>query len=720
MTSEPPKPPSQDTIKKTTEELAKFAQWIAELIYRRNWFTLLLLVDAILILFFTPGGVVAESLKGLFSLENLPKWYGTCFWLTVGVVFVAAIVVAVRTMPPEVEEDKFKEHKAIKGLRPFTVGDADIFSRLQRHNDLEDCLNALESPSFRFGYLVGESGCGKTSFLQAGLLPKLEENINKCGVYIRFSNQEPLATICQELVKQFYLEELSADINGDEGFLPLVEAAVEVADKPLILLFDQFEQFFVQCKYPEDRQPFMQALQEWYNSAPKSSVKIVFSIRADLYYHLIEIEKALGYSPSPFEVCHLKKFSPQQATEVLGFIAETEDFKFDRSFIQKVTQQEIASREDGLISPVDLQILAWMLERENIEGLRAFNEKAFQKLGGIEGLLRRYLEKVLNTRTAANQRQATIRVLLALTDLEQRVRGGVLTVEELQAKLKDSLKGKEVEEAAVWLARGDVRLISPVEREEVTGYELAHERMIPALMQLSGKELTEAEQANKLLDTRVNEWLASNGKSRYLFDPAELWLIERQKPYLIWGTKREQKERLIRKSKQLVYGITSLIAVVLLILALFSGWLSYVPAGQMQRVRWAITSPWGSPLARVSDGTATQASLALAKEGKWQLAFKLVKEYVDCPFDQGNFLSQFATVALQQEDSDQAKVQRTSPGFPILEASERIANKVQVGEEWREQRRYGVAQTTCQNFSSILIYLYLMKFFHAPSSHGKA
>ncbi|NEP02072.1 MAG: hypothetical protein F6K58_26140 [Symploca sp. SIO2E9] len=159
--------------------------------------------------------------------------------MAVGGVFIAALIVAVRTMPPEVEEDKFKEHKAIKGLRPFTEGDAEIFSRLQRHHDLEDCLNALKNPSFNFGYLVGESGCGKTSFLQAGLLPKLEENINECGVYIRFSNQEPLEKVRKELIKQFSLESQLASITEEKGsFLALANEAFAVASKPLILLFD--------------------------------------------------------------------------------------------------------------------------------------------------------------------------------------------------------------------------------------------------------------------------------------------------------------------------------------------------------------------------------------------------------------------------------------------------------------------------------------------------
>ncbi|MBP0021186.1 MAG: hypothetical protein J7647_26990, partial [Cyanobacteria bacterium SBLK] len=643
--SPPPEPSPLDTLQKTTENWAKFVQWIAELIRRRNWFTLLLLIDAALILFCPPGGVVPQFLKSGYSLD-LPGWYGKAFWLAVAGIFVAALGVAVVTMPPKEEEDNYKERKAIKGLRPFIQEDAEIFSRLQRDRDIQECLMALKSSSYRFGYLVGVSGCGKTSFLQAGLLPPMEEAIAFFGVYIRFSDRDPLETI-----REAFRQQLNLESPATGSFLALVKAAA--AAKPLILLFDQFEQFFVQCKYESDRQPFIQGLKEWYACPEKPAVKIVFSIRADLYYNLIEIEQALGYSPSPFEVCRLKKFSPQQATEVLAVIAETERLEFDRVFIEKMSQQELASREDGLISPVDLQILAWMLERENMENLRAFNEQAFQRLGGIEGLLRRYLEKVLETRTLASQRQATIKVLLALTDLERQVRGGVLTVAELGEKLKETVQPREIAEATVWLARGDVRLISAVRGEGKQGYELAHERMIPALMQLSGKELTAADRANQLLDARVNEWLGSNGKSRYLFDLRELWAIERQKPYLIWGVKREQKERLLRLSKRRIYGVTGAGASVVLVVVVFSGWLFFTPQGQIQQIRWTIT---GNSLAKVGDETEALAAVAVAKDGQWQTAFKLVADHVKSDFPRAYFLEKFAAI-VPRVDSSRTKTQ---------------------------------------------------------------
>ncbi|NJP11122.1 MAG: hypothetical protein HC866_17965 [Leptolyngbyaceae cyanobacterium RU_5_1] len=195
-------PLSSDAIKETTEKVATFVKWIAELIRSRNWFTLLLLVDVALILFLTPGGIVAKFLKDMFSLE-LPPQYASGFWLVVGLVFVVALGVAVRTMPAAAKAADTKERKAIKGLRPFTAADAEIFAQLQRNRDVQICLDAVTSADFRFGILMGESGCGKTSFLQAGMIPRLSlPDCSHRGVYVRFSDRAPLDTIRAALAEQ--------------------------------------------------------------------------------------------------------------------------------------------------------------------------------------------------------------------------------------------------------------------------------------------------------------------------------------------------------------------------------------------------------------------------------------------------------------------------------------------------------------------------------------
>ncbi len=107
-----------------------------------------------------------------------------------------------------------------------------------------------------------------------------------------------------------------------------------------------------------------------------------------------------------------------------------------------------------------------------------------------------------------------------------------------------------MKEAVEWLTRGDVRLAVPVKRDDVEGYELAHERLIPALRRIANKELTESDRANLLLDRRANEWQGSNRDKRYLLSWRELRLIGAQTPFLQWGQNRSVKQELLRASKR--------------------------------------------------------------------------------------------------------------------------------------------------------------------------
>jgi hypothetical protein len=493
--SDLPSPPSADALQDWITKAEHLIQIIVANIRRGSWIKRLLLLDALLFFAFNPG-VANQWLKLLFNLAALPDFYPRYFWLAVGLLFGTALVVAAFTpIQSPLDSADAAERKAIKGLRPFTAADAEIFAQLQRDRNLREWLESITNDSFRFGILLGESGCGKTSFLQAGLVPKLTNpTCSHRGIYIKFSDRDPITTIHAALTHQLSLPPTTLPPTN---LLPLLQTALTSptpltsppphSPTPLLLLFDQFEQFFVHYKRKEDRQPFIQALQEWYYSG--LPVKIVVCVRGDMCDRLVELQYALGYSLGPQEVFRLEKFTPTAAAKILRVIAATEQLEFDDRFVAELAEQELANREDGPISPVDLQILAWMIQRQNAEDLRAFNRLAFQKFGGVEGLMSRFLEKTLEARVIKPQREAAVKVLLALTDLERQVRAGAFTIAALQAKLNGDVPAAAVEEATTWLARSDVRLITPIEQHQTTGYELAHERIIPALMRLAGQEL---------------------------------------------------------------------------------------------------------------------------------------------------------------------------------------------------------------------------------------
>ena len=132
-------------------------------------------------------------------------------------------------------------------------------------------------------------------------------------------------------------------------------------------------------------------------------------------------------------------------------------------------------------------------------------------------------------------------------------------------------------------------------------YELAHERLIPALRQVANRELTDANKANLLLDRRVNEWLGSGKSRRYLFSLKELGLLRQQRGFLEWGQQRSQKEALVKKSWNRMRLRGSSIGVPLVMGLAFVVW-SNTPPGQIQWTRWDLIGISNAGFLRDSSG----------------------------------------------------------------------------------------------------------------------
>lgn len=542
-------------IPKEVDRTEKTFVWFIQVV-RGSWFRRLVFLLVGFLAFANPTLVTAGL---IFLGANLPAWYLVAYWAAAGLLLLAALFVGFRTVPKErdIGGTDGKTH-AVRGLLPFNFEDSDLFGKLERGIELQRVLAALHDPNFRFGILVGVSGSGKTSFLRAGILPQL--CVSKIpAAYVELSSEDPLASIARETKQQGQMA------------------------PPGILLLDQFEQFFLHQRKAEARKPLIDALKKWY--LRDSGIRVLISIRAEDAWQMIEIQESVGYELSNRNHLKLPKFDSDQALNVLKILCESAGIKFDSSFAHETIAKELPD-SDGLISPVNLGIVLLALASRRI----AFTAGSLKAHGGIAGLLEEWLNTQLEAAKFQNLERAVIQTLTALCDFDHDRRSGMLTVDAIAAYLNDYSARPQIETSIKWLSRSDVRLVISIEKTDPAAYQLSHERFIPAIRKVAGKVLDAAARANGLLERRVREWVSNTRSPRFLLTPSETLQINRQRPYLLWGGNREDKEDLLKKSqRRLQWRGVSVAVALLLVLAGYVAWSSnfvqrYYTEGELRRL----------------------------------------------------------------------------------------------------------------------------------------
>jgi hypothetical protein len=133
------------------------------------------------------------------------------------------------------------------GLRPFRYEDSHLF--FGREENTQDLLDRLEE--HRFLAVVGNSGCGKSSLVRAGLMPALERGaLNESTSSWRFAamlpGDAPLASLSRALSVQARLGTESAcraELDRSAMGLSRIARGLE-PNESLFLLVDQFEELF--------------------------------------------------------------------------------------------------------------------------------------------------------------------------------------------------------------------------------------------------------------------------------------------------------------------------------------------------------------------------------------------------------------------------------------------------------------------------------------------
>jgi HEAT repeat protein len=376
-----------------------------------------------------------------------------------------------------------------KFLYPFDIEDSDIF--FGRDQAVEELLQKLRTD--RLTVLHARSGAGKTSLLNAGLSPRLI-HARWLPVYAR-SYEDPVLAVKRAIASPSLglWPELLPQLTLHE-YLGLVCECLSRETQELMIILDQFEEFFVFWPERAQRQPFVNALADCYEDK-RLPVRFLIGIRGDYFTHLATWRDRL---PHIFHnEYYLEGMNREQAqAAITGPLAKLARLvEYEPAFLD-VLLDDLAR---GGVELPHLQIICTRLYEALAENETTITLTIYEGLGQAAGVLGGYLNDVLDRlpgKGAAIAKEA----LKELVSSEATKR--VLTRENLAARVDaepDELNNVLTEMVNARLLR----------RDEVAGdtvFEMAHEHLIGEIRKWINQADLIFKQAEELLAREVANW----------------------------------------------------------------------------------------------------------------------------------------------------------------------------------------------------------------------
>jgi len=455
------------------------------------------------------------------------------------------------------------------GTTPFSREYKDLF--FGRKQDIVNLYKHIDVE--KVTVLYSKSGLGKSSLVNAGLLPVFEEQnylpvIVRFGSYSEFSANSPFEIFVQRLTP----------VNSD-SFLNNIENEYltvwqhiknlqlrHIGKAGILLVFDQFEELFT---YPAGIQSFAKELSEvidnkiprdfkrnlklLLNENPQAideqqlrfieqeiNLKVVFSIRSD---RMSLLNRLKPYIPTILRNCYeLKPLDTAQAIEAITEPAQKDGsfvspkFTYTPNAINRIINY-LSSNNEKEIEPFQLQVICKHLE-ENIIISGKQTTVTENHLLDIEQISKNFYENTISKFNSTEQTQIRLFIENQLIQQERRI--------SLDEVICTKSVPKQILSTLV-----DLRLLRS-EPNSVGGYsyELSHDTLIAPV--LAAKKIREEE------DERLKAEREKAEKEKAEKEKAERERVEREKEL-----RRQRKVILMVGSVAVVAIIAAIFAVIL-------------------------------------------------------------------------------------------------------------------------------------------------------------
>ncbi len=412
----------------------------------------------------------------------------------------------------------------------YDVDDAELF--FGRERETEDVIEMIAD--HQLSVLFGAMGRGKTSLLCAGVVATMRQEATKdegrrwLPVWVRCGD-DPVANV-KEAVGQAVHDLGFRPPPQDAEFCDFLAEAISTSDRTLVVLLDQFEEYFVKLgrrAQAEAAEQIATALER-----NKEKLRMLFSIREDYLGQLHELHE---YLP---EIMHnayrLRPLDREQAKRAAISPAGPFGIRVEEDLVDEVIND--LDREEG-IEPAELQIVMDRLY-QSLSGRRHLMAlHTYQQLEGAERILERYLDYSLSQVPGPDRRlaRAILKEMVASSELRT-----ARSVERIAAEV-----GQSEETVERVLARLiDLRLVRRVGRGSQRTYELVHEYVADKIEHWMSDREIQVKDVQDLLTRELNNYqrfgllmgkgalrIVANYRNELSIAPEEMEVIIRSAAY---------------------------------------------------------------------------------------------------------------------------------------------------------------------------------------------
>ena len=433
-----------------------------------------------------------------------------------------------------------------KALLDYKIADAPLF--YGRRTAIKQIFQLFE-PSL-LTIIHGESGVGKSSILQAGLASRLLVR-GHLPLHIRSWNQDPAIAI-----KRAFIPNLAKAPGLAQA--PLVDflhqvAAILGTSSQLYIFLDQFEELFTLLDL-DRREHFINELGDCLDDETLN-VYWTVAMRDEYLGRIATLSPRIS---NPFEHQYLlQPFTADEARQVIIEPAARAKVTYEDGLVDQILRD--LNPAQTLFTPSELQLVCTALFDTLAPDQKTITTAAYAGLGAAAGILRGHLNRVLQQKMSAQDR-----------DVAQRILGSLVTADNHRAlrSLPELVKHTQTDEETLtkvlqllidnWLVRVSEAKTTETDPE----YELAHSYLLTEI------KVDPEAQARQAVQELLAREVESHKDYGTLLDPQKLKIIESQQDHLQLDDDARELLRLSRAAKRRVILTQAAIGVVAFVILL--------------------------------------------------------------------------------------------------------------------------------------------------------